>query len=63
MKSSFSLPVIEMYVVAGVSGSRSASMSALKTKGFSPDPFGMRNREEQQDGGRIMCRSYFIRFW
>ncbi len=55
MKSYFSLPVIEMYLLAGVSGTRSAGMSALKTKGFSPDPFGMRNREEKQDRGRIMC--------
>lgn len=43
LKTSFSLPVIVMYVLAGVSGSQSSGMSALRTKGFSPVQFGMRN--------------------
>ncbi len=34
MKSYFSLPVIDMYVLPGVSGTRLAGMSALKTKVF-----------------------------
>ncbi len=34
-------------MLAGVSGTQSDGMSALRTIGFSPDPFEMRNREEQ----------------
>ncbi len=43
-----------MYVLAGVSGTRSASTSVLRSIGCSPVPFGMRNREEQKDGGRVI---------
>ncbi len=43
-----------MYVLAGVSGTRSAGVSALRSIGFSPVPFGIRNREEQKDGGRVI---------
>jgi len=43
-----------MNVLAGVSGTRSAGVSDLTTIVFSPVSFGMRNREEEEDEGRVM---------